>query len=56
MPRYQLKIISHTQNQQDFKLNGEKRQLIDDIKKTEILALPDKDFKAIIIIVLREQF
>lgn len=41
MPRFQLKIICHTQNQKDFKLNG--GGAIDDIKKT-ILALPDKDF------------
>ena len=45
----QLKITHHTKNEENFKLNGKKRQSTDaKTKITEILELSDRDFNAAI--------
>lgn len=43
MSRFQLKITCHTEHQEDLKL----KKVIDaNVKMTEMLKLPDKDYKA----------
>lgn len=55
MSRFLLKIRHHIKNQENLKLK-EKRYTIDsNAKMTEMLEIPDKDFKAAIINVFNKQ-
>ena len=53
MSRFQLRIIFHTEKQEDLKLNVKRQSMHVNTKMTEISQLPHKDFKAAIMKVLQ---